>query len=198
MSKIYLVRHGQTTNNVNRLYQGQRIDGELTEFGILQVGKIGEFLCQQKLAYIFSSPLGRAIKSSHLILEKFENCELKVIILDCLKEIDHGILDGKHIESVRTLFPELDPRSVEPMFQYFTQYPQGESFKDVFVRVESFGQIVRSLGMNIAIVSHRLITPMILAAILDLDPVSLTQLLLDNNEIIEVDLRKKEYNIIKF
>jgi phosphoserine phosphatase len=198
MSKVFLVRHGETVNNVKRLYQGQTIDGELTPLGISQSTKVGDFLAGQNIGFLFSSPLGRAIKSSDLILAKIGNKNLQPIIIDCLKEISHGPLDGKNIDELRKIVPEIDPLSVNGMYKYFTPYPEGESFKDVFVRVDSFGQVVRNLNQNIVIVSHRIITPMIMAAILDLDPASVLDVLIDNDEIIEVDLESRKYNIIKF
>jgi phosphoserine phosphatase len=201
MSKIYLARHGQTTNNLNRIFQGQRIDGELTALGIEQSTRVGRFLDTVNIEYIFSSPMGRAITTSRIILEqltKTPNSQtLKPIIIDNLAEMDFGILDGKNIEKCRELLPEAEPRMVESHYRYFASYPQGESSKDVFVRVESFAQVIRGLNSNTTVVSHRMIIPMILAAILDLDPQSVLEVLIDNDEIIEVDLDNKEYNITK-
>jgi alpha-ribazole phosphatase len=196
MSKIYLVRHGQTTNNLNRIFQGQRIDGELTELGVAQMNKVGEFLSRQNLQYVFCSPMKRAVKSCEIIMTKLSK-PLNPIIIDSLVEMDFGILDGKNIEKCRELLPEAEPRLLESHYRYFAAYPQGESSKDVFVRVESFAQAIRGLNSNTAVVSHRMIIPMILAAILDLDPQSVLDVLIDNDEIIEVDLDNKEYTIIK-
>ncbi len=206
MSTIYLVRHGQTEFNVARLYQGQRVDGLLTDLGRSQATAIGQFLKSKNLQFVFVSPQQRALTSVGIILDQVnskpgQNSSQKTLeysVIDSFKEMDHGALEGKNVEAVRELLPELDPRSVAAPYKYFSPYPQGESFKDVFVRVSGAAEVVKNLNSNLAIVSHRLVTPMIMCAILDLDPTNHLERFLDNDEIIQIDTDSKEWKIIKF
>ena len=64
--KIFLARHGQTEWNLIGRRQG-RLNSALTECGIKQSNVNGINLQNKKIKYIYSSPLGRAKKTSNII-----------------------------------------------------------------------------------------------------------------------------------
>jgi broad specificity phosphatase PhoE len=86
MTKIILVRHGQTIKNKAGLAQGHT-DSELTEEGLIQLEKTQNFLRGHKIDAVFSSNLGRAIKTAKKICE---NREVTHIIEENLKELSWG------------------------------------------------------------------------------------------------------------
>ena len=68
MMIIYIVRHGQTEENLQRILQGH-MPGTLTEKGKEQVRKTAELLAKEgvKFTKLVSSDLKRAMDSAHII-----------------------------------------------------------------------------------------------------------------------------------
>ena len=58
MTKLYLVRHGQTVDNVNQIMQGQT-QGELTAEGVEQARQLRDQLCGKRFDAFVSSPADR-------------------------------------------------------------------------------------------------------------------------------------------
>lgn len=67
---LFLIRHGESVDNVAGLYAGSR-DSALTTHGVLQTRKLGSHLAQAGYAveHIFSSNLQRAVKTGEAVLE---------------------------------------------------------------------------------------------------------------------------------
>ena len=65
--KIYFVRHGETVWNTLRIFQGSS-NSPLTETGREQAKRLGEKLKDTKFTKFYSSPLGRTIETSELII----------------------------------------------------------------------------------------------------------------------------------
>lgn len=68
MYTLYLLRHGQTLYNLQRLVQG-RCDSPLTSTGIQQAKAAGAWLAAQDvvLSAIHSSPLKRAMDTAYAV-----------------------------------------------------------------------------------------------------------------------------------
>ena len=64
---LYIVRHGQTDWNVQKLLQGQQ-DSALTELGITQAKELQETLREIHFDGIFSSDLLRTKKTAEIML----------------------------------------------------------------------------------------------------------------------------------
>jgi len=62
---LYLARHGETQWNILQRLQGQ-LDSPLTELGKSQSANIARAVIDNKIAWVFSSNLGRAIKSAEI------------------------------------------------------------------------------------------------------------------------------------
>ena len=67
---IYVVRHGETTDNVDKKFR--RASTQLTDKGIKQAEDVGEQLKNIDIPQIISSPLDRAMHTSDIILSKQE------------------------------------------------------------------------------------------------------------------------------
>lgn len=67
MSRLYILRHGQTEYNLQHRVQGH-CDSPLTELGVAQAHVAGAWLAAQGENYerIFSSPLGRALATAEV------------------------------------------------------------------------------------------------------------------------------------
>jgi len=66
--KIYVVRHGQTNDNLKRAFRSKNTD--LTGVGIKEAEEIGKKLAGVKISQIISSPLPRTLHTSNIILSK--------------------------------------------------------------------------------------------------------------------------------
>ena len=62
MTKLYLVRHGQTVDNLNQIMQGQT-QGELTDEGIRQALELASQLADTPIDVFVSSDLKRSVVS---------------------------------------------------------------------------------------------------------------------------------------
>ena len=91
---IYLLRHAQTLNNLNRIIQG-RIDFPLSESGKEYIKVVGSKFKKKgyKVDLIYSSPLKRAYESA-LIMKDSIGYLKDIIIYDNLIEREFGEAEG--------------------------------------------------------------------------------------------------------
>ena len=92
---IYIVRYGQTEENLQRILQGH-MPGTLTEQGKEQVQRTAEQLSKEgvKFTRIVSSDLKRAMDSAQIIAD---NINLPVIPMEILREREWGKFTGMPI-----------------------------------------------------------------------------------------------------
>ena len=95
MMTIYIVRHGETEENLQRILQGH-MPGILTELGKDQVQRAAEQLSREgvKFTRIVSSDLKRAMDSAHIIADRLN---LPIIPMEILRERDWGKFTGMSI-----------------------------------------------------------------------------------------------------
>jgi len=91
------LRHGQAKNNVERILAGRTSGYPLTDLGISQAEKIGEFLKPLDISYIYSSPIERAEQTSKIVSKKLG---LRYEIDNRLTEIDMGNFSGLPYEEM--------------------------------------------------------------------------------------------------
>lgn len=89
---LYIVRHGQTEENLQAILQGH-LPGNLTEQGKEQVRKAAERLAEAGVEFkcIVSSDLKRAMDSAHIIAMRLH---LPITPMKELRERDWGIYTG--------------------------------------------------------------------------------------------------------
>ena len=69
--KLYLIRHGQTTGDVEDRFGGN-YDDELTPLGRKQLAETAKNLCDKGIEIIFTSSLLRAKESGEIIRSKIK------------------------------------------------------------------------------------------------------------------------------
>jgi len=101
--RLFLIRHGETVDNVAGIYAGT-INSALTNHGVLQANRLGQYLATTdvKVSHIFSSDLQRAFKTAEAIrLGQALQSEADPAIaketkqLALLREQDFGFYEGK-------------------------------------------------------------------------------------------------------
>jgi broad specificity phosphatase PhoE len=95
--RLILVRHGATDWNQQRRVQGLSNLG-LNETGKRQAEALAQALKNERVDAIYTSPLRRAQETARAI-SRFH--QVKVVILDGLKELDVGEIDGMTYEDMR-------------------------------------------------------------------------------------------------
>jgi len=91
MTRIILVRHGETDWNKLHRLQGGRSDTLLNETGRRQAARLANRLAGEKIQAVFSSPLQRALHTAQAIAGPHQ---LVVRAEVNLREIDLGRLEG--------------------------------------------------------------------------------------------------------
>jgi len=131
--EIYIVRHGETVWNVNKMLQGST-DIELNENGRALAGETGENLESIHFDKIYSSPLIRAYETACLIRG---HRNIPIIRDERLRELCFGINEGKDFSKL--LEDETDS------FHYFFKQPElyqppqgGETLEHICERAAEF------------------------------------------------------------
>ena len=96
---LYLVRHGETVDNVAQIMQGQR-QGELTPDGIAQIERLASRLRDCCPDYIVASDLQRSRHSAQILAAVFQ---LPVVCTPLLRERDWGDFTGRYIPDLQGL-----------------------------------------------------------------------------------------------
>jgi broad specificity phosphatase PhoE len=165
MTKVYLVRHGQTAWNVGEIFRG-RADIPLDDTGRNEAKLAGEALKDAGIHAVYSSPLSRSMETAQNIAT-FHN--LTVIPLDAITDISYGEWEGHNNDEMRAKYPDLhrlwhtEPQKV--------RFPKGESLGEVRARIMAAldGLLARHKDQNIVLVAHRVPNKVICCALIGLD-----------------------------
>ena len=97
MTTLYLVRHGETVDNVNQIMQGQT-QGELTDNGIRQAEEVRDNMASLDFAAIIASDLKRSVDTARIIAEPHH---MEVVQIPLLRERDWGGFTGRYIPELK-------------------------------------------------------------------------------------------------
>lgn len=109
-TRIILVRHGQSTYNLESRVQGHCDLSHLTPQGVADAQRVGQALSGIQFDAVYTSPLQRAQETTQAILTVLEAQAAGPLpapqICDRLKEIHLPLWEGMLFEEVRQQFPE--------------------------------------------------------------------------------------------
>ena len=97
MTRLLLVRHGETVDNVNQIMQGQT-QGELTQKGVLQAEELAQQMRDEQIDVFVSSDLKRSIDTCRIIAQSHG---LPVVQTPLLRERDWGGFTGRFIPDLK-------------------------------------------------------------------------------------------------
>jgi len=149
MTKIHLIRHGETEWNAKGRLQGHK-DSPLTQLGKAQAQKVKNSITE-KIDIAYSSPSNRAIETAQIILN---GANQPIKTTPELKEINLGVWEGKRKEEVVAEYPD--------EYKAFWNNPskflldQAETFEDLQNRViKAVLEILKiEDGKTVLLVSH--------------------------------------------
>ena len=155
--KIYLIRHGETESNKKGIFRG-RLDIPLSQSGKEQASSVFNYFKEKNIELVFSSPLSRALETAKTI---FPNKKIKID--ERLNNLDLGNWSGVEKEKIKKERPDewnMWVNSPEKI-----KFPEGESIKDVYKRVNSLLNSLKKVKADkIALISHRSVLKTLLAA----------------------------------
>ena len=165
MTKLYVVRHGQTAWNVGEIFRG-RADVPLDETGRREAELAGETLREEVIHAVYSSPLTRSQETARHIA-KFHN--LSVESLEAIIDISYGDWEGLGNDQVREKYPGLHRLWHEQPHK--VRFPRGENLDEVRVRTMTAVErlLVKHAGQTVVLVAHRAPNKVICCALIGLD-----------------------------
>lgn len=150
LTRIYLIRHGETTWNSERRYQGT-LNSPLSEAGWDQSYRTRDVLRDASLQAIYSSPLPRAQDTAKVIAEPHG---LPVMTANGLSEIQVGEWEGLTVSEIEARYAE----AVQQWYKepHFARIPGGETIQEMRTRaVAAFDEIrSRHEGQTVAVIAH--------------------------------------------
>ncbi|WP_293349529.1 MULTISPECIES: histidine phosphatase family protein [unclassified Microcoleus] len=164
--RLLLVRHGETDWNRAGKFQGQ-IDVPLNDNGREQARQAAEFLKDVKLDFAISSSMLRPKETAEIILKYHGDLQLE--LRDELREISHGLWEGKFESEIEASYPGLleewktSPENV--------QMPEGENLEQVSTRaIAAWREIVKSVSGTGIVVAHDAVNKALLCHLFNLEP----------------------------
>ena len=147
---IYLIRHGETEANRNRIMQGW-MDTKLSETGIRQAAALSDRLADTALHALYSSDLTRAVMTAEAIAASHT---LPLRTDARLREIDTGAWTGCSWREIA----EKDRERTDLFLSLSPEWcaPGGESFEDIRTRMRGALTEIAAQhpGQSVAVVSH--------------------------------------------
>lgn len=177
MTRLWLVRHGQTDWNLQGRYQGQT-DPPLNATGVQQAELAAQMLCGRKYAALYSSDLQRARATAEIIGRQLG---LEVIVDQRLREVNLGAWEGMLVDDIQAQYPEeWEARQRDRL--RFRVPGGGESVMDVAERMwPAVDDLAcRHPGQDIILVSHGLALATILCRVQDVPLARARELIPDN------------------
>jgi broad specificity phosphatase PhoE len=168
MTRIILVRHGQTAWNIGsgagERFRGQ-VDLPLDNTGQAQARALAERLADHPLVAIYSSPLKRAVETARPIAQQLG---LPVQPLAGIMDINYGNWQGLSPAEVAMAYPDLYPRWLE--IPHRVKFPNGESLRQVRLRgmVALKEVCTRHETEVILLVAHQVVNKVLVCAMLGL------------------------------
>jgi probable phosphoglycerate mutase len=165
MTRVYLVRHGTTDWNKEEIFRG-RVDCKLNETGQTEARALAEYFKDIPVEFIYSSPLSRATETAQVIAAAKG---LPVLSDPAFMDMDFGAWQGMPLREVKEKYPELyrlwreQPQATTP--------PGGENLAQVRARAwEGLRRVVQENPEKaLLIISHRVVTKVLICAVLGLD-----------------------------
>lgn len=164
--KIYIIRHGITSDNKKKSLQGQR-DTHLNGQGLIQAERMAEYFTELPLDVIYSSPMHRAMETA-APLARIKG--LKINALDDLKEVNFGAWEGVEMSKLGELYPEQMRNFIAAPSKWTAE--GAETFAAAQARAwAAFKNTLRKEGngRNIAFVTHGGITRLLMGKFLEMD-----------------------------
>lgn len=165
MTKLILVRHGETEWNAEKKFQGHT-DTQLSPEGLRQAAHLADSLAEEKIAAVYSSDLNRAFVTAEAVAKRHG---LTVKGLSSLREIKFGDWEGLTYTAIHEKWPS----QLSGLFTTPGEIviPGGESFYELKKRAtDTIDELVaKHEGETVVVVAHGGTIRTIFCGILDIN-----------------------------
>lgn len=146
---VLLIRHGENDWVGTDRLAGRSPDVHLNEKGRQQAQELAQFLAQQPISAIYSSPLDRCLETAQPLADTLN---LAVTVEPGVLEVDYGEWQAGHLKELAKL-PEWQ------LVQHYPstfRFPQGETLREVQSRAIGTIERIRDAHPNcvVAVFSH--------------------------------------------
>lgn len=164
MTRVILIRHGQTPWNKDKIFRGIK-DVPLDETGIREAELLGDWLRDEKIDVAYSSPLVRSMETCR---NAVRHHGLEVVPLKGLTDLNYGDWGGVSLEDVKVRWAELyETWKKEP---HKVTFPGGESLGDLRAKAMAALDWVAAAhpGKSAILCGHRVVNKVIILGVLGL------------------------------
>ena len=168
MTRIILVRHGQTEWNIGagggERFRG-RVDLSLDDAGLAQAGALAQRLADRPIVAVYSSPLKRAVETAQPTAQRLG---LPVQLLPGIIDINYGDWQELSHDEVAQAHPHLYSRWLETPHR--VKFPHGESLRQVRLRgMAALKEVAaRHEGQTVLMMAHQVVNKALVCAMLGL------------------------------
>ena len=165
MIEIIIIRHGETAWTTADIFRG-RVDIGLSEKGLQQAEQLAVYLDRKKLQAIYCSPLRRALETAEPVARRQK---LTVQTLPELTDLDFGEWESLSRQDVKARYKDIYELWLER--PDLATIPGGESLENARKRaVAALEKIISGTREGtVALITHRVITKVLVCALLGLD-----------------------------
>ena len=191
MTRIYLVRHGTTDWNKEEIFRG-RAECKLNETGKAEAKALALYFEEVPIEGVYSSPLSRAMETARPTAESKGR---EVVPDPAFTDLDFGAWQGLPLKEAQEKYPDLyrlwreQPGAVS--------FPRGENLAQVRNRTwEGLNRLAEeNPKRTILIVTHRVVTKVLICAALRLDDSHFWQVKQDSTAINCFEYSRGIFNI---
>ncbi|WP_088243668.1 histidine phosphatase family protein [Calothrix rhizosoleniae] len=181
MTRAIIVRHGQSTYNIEKRIQGRTDFSRLTQKGCDDASQVGKFLSQIKFDAIYCSPLTRAQQTAAIIHQELSvNSEQSAVPQPShqLLEVDLPLWEKMLSADVQYQFADDYRIWKEKPHEFKMLVPDGDGTREHFPVLSLYAQarefwqeiLSRHQGKTILIVGHNGINRSLISTALNIPP----------------------------
>lgn len=185
MTRLYIIRHGETDWNREKRTQGCGNDLPLNQKGIEQAAKLGKRFKNIPIDAIYSSDLKRALQTAQ---ELSRTTSAGITASKSLREMNFGCWEGLTSSEIRSRYNSVyeiwRDRPLDAVI------PRAEKLIDIQKRALSTIHeiILRHGGKNIVIVTHGITAKVLIVSMLGIDISMYNRIRLDNTSVSQVEV----------
>lgn len=151
---IYLLRHGQTRFNAEQRLQGH-CNSDLTAIGLQQAeamaNTLAGLLATPQDWALYSSPLGRARQTAHIIGERLQLSPEHIRLDERLMELGLGEWEQQRAPDLQRQYPHIS----QQVLSWYLQAPGTEGYEQLQSRLSNWLQDP-DLPQQVVVVAHGL------------------------------------------